>query len=765
MKKGLLIVESPAKIKTIKKYLGDDFDVSASMGHIIDLPKTRMGVDVNNNFSLEYEVIKGKGKVIKELIDKAKNINDIYLGTDPDREGEAIAWHIYEEILKVNKKPKTFHRVLFKELTSKGIVDAINSPVELNKNLYNAQKTRRVLDRLVGYEISPILWKKVRTGLSAGRVQSVAVRLICDRENEIRAFVSEEYWTIEVKLKANVPPVFISRVINKNGKKIEIKNEEQANTILTGIRDEEYVILKVLKKEKKRNPAPPFITSTLQQEAARKLYFPSKKTMMLAQKLYEGIEIGDEGPVGLITYMRTDSTRLSNESREDAREFIRNRFGNNYLPAKPVEYKGSKTAQDAHEAIRPTSVIRTPESLKDYLDRDTYRLYDLIWRRFLACQMNPAVYDQTVVDIKAGEYGLRATGSILKFDGFTVLYTEDKDEERKRADDSDIEGSMSLPVLNEGDLLKPVDFIPKQHFTQPPPRYTEASLVKALEEKGIGRPSTYATIMTNIREREYVTLEEKHFLPTDLGFVVNNLLVKNFNNIMDTGFTSDLEKKLDGVEEGKEEWTELLKNFYVSFSSELEKAKEQMESIRKTGIATEHICEKCGYPLVIKYGKNGEFLACSNYPQCKNILNFKRIEDGRIEILKKGDEDKKGEISGEKCEICGSDMLIKAGKYGNFLACSAYPKCKNTKSLEKGLPCPEKNCDGKLNKKFSKKGGRPFYGCSNYPGCKFATWDEPVEEACPQCNSPILLKKITKTSSKLKCPSKECTFEKNIQQD
>ncbi len=764
MKKGLLIVESPAKIKTIKKYLGDDFDVAASMGHIIDLPKKRIGVDIDNNFSLEYEVIEGKEKVIKDLISRAKNADDIYLGTDPDREGEAISWHIYEELSKKKKNGKTFHRVLFKELTSKGILDAINSPGTLNENLYNAQKTRRVLDRLVGYEISPILWQKVKAGLSAGRVQSVAVRLICERENEIKNFVQEEYWTIEVKLQAKNPPVFISRVIYKNGKKIEIKNEKQSNAILSEIKDKEFAVIKAQKKEKKRNPAPPFITSTLQQEAARKLYFSAKKTMTLAQNLYEGIELGDEGPVGLITYMRTDSTRLSAEAVNDARGFITSRYGEKYLPDKPVVYKGKASAQDAHEAIRPTSIHRTPESVRAFLDNDSYKLYDLIWKRFLSCQMNPALYNQTIVDISAGDYGLRSTGSIMKFDGFTVLYTEDKDEERKRADDVEAEGDMTLPVLESGDQLTPLDFIPKQHFTQPPPRYTEASLVKALEEKGIGRPSTYAAIMSNIREREYVLYVEKQFRPTELGFLVTDLLVKNFPNILDVHFTSEMEKELDEIEDGQRKWTELLGSFYESFKMELDKAKIQMESVKAKGIETDLNCEKCQSKMVIRYGKNGEFLACSNYPQCKNTHNFTRDEKGKIIIVEKKPVEK-GELSGEKCDLCGSDMVIKKGKYGEFLACSAYPDCKNTRPINGGLPCPEKDCDGILIKRFSKKGRKPFYGCNKYPNCKFVTWDEPVAENCQDCNSPILLKKITKSILKLKCPNPECNFEKNIQSE
>jgi DNA topoisomerase-1 len=764
MKKGLLIVESPAKIKTIKKYLGDDFDVAASMGHIIDLPKKRIGVDIDNNFSLEYEVIEGKEKVIKDLISRAKNADDIYLGTDPDREGEAISWHIYEELSKKKKNGKTFHRVLFKELTSKGILDAINSPGTLNENLYNAQKTRRVLDRLVGYEISPILWQKVKAGLSAGRVQSVAVRLICERENEIKNFVQEEYWTIEVKLQAKNPPVFISRVIYKNGKKIEIKNEKQSNAILSEIKDKEFAVIKAQKKEKKRNPAPPFITSTLQQEAARKLYFSAKKTMTLAQNLYEGIELGDEGPVGLITYMRTDSTRLSAEAVNDARGFITSRYGEKYLPDKPVVYKGKASAQDAHEAIRPTSINRTPESVRAFLDNDSYKLYDLIWKRFLSCQMNPALYNQTIVDISAGDYGLRSTGSIMKFDGFTVLYTEDKDEERKRADDVEAEGDMTLPVLESGDQLTPLDFIPKQHFTQPPPRYTEASLVKALEEKGIGRPSTYAAIMSNIREREYVLYVEKQFRPTELGFLVTDLLVKNFPNILDVHFTSEMEKELDEIEDGQRKWTELLGSFYESFKMELDKAKIQMESVKAKGIETDLNCEKCQSKMVIRYGKNGEFLACSNYPQCKNTHNFTRDEKGKIIIVEKKPVEK-GELSGEKCDLCGSDMVIKKGKYGEFLACSAYPDCKNTRPINGGLPCPEKDCDGILIKRFSKKGRKPFYGCNKYPNCKFVTWDEPVAENCQDCNSPILLKKITKSILKLKCPNPECNFEKNIQSE
>jgi DNA topoisomerase-1 len=768
MTKGLVIVESPTKVRTLKKYLGKDFNVAASLGHIKDLPKNRLGVNIEQDFQPEYEVIRGKAKVIKDLKQQAAQVEHIYLAPDPDREGEAIAWHLAHE-LQDKKRKQRFYRVLFHELTERAIQEAMASPGELSQSRFESQQARRILDRLVGYQISPILWDKVKRGLSAGRVQSVALRLICDREREIMAFVPQEYWTLDALLQAALPPDFSARVVSYRSKKLTMGTERDARQVEAALKQAVFQVVRVQKKERKKNPPPPFITSTLQQEAAKRLRFSAKKTMSVAQGLYEGVELGTEGPVGLITYMRTDSTRISQEAAAEAKEWIVKEFGQEYAETTTAHHKKVTHAQDAHEAIRPTSVWRHPDSLKGLLDRDALALYELIWRRFVASQMSPAILDQTQVDIKAGDYGLRVTGTVMRFPGFTSLYIEKKDEtqavqENSTSTEVDLEdaGKVVLPPLKEGDVLTLKELISKQHFTQPPPRYTEASLIKALEENGIGRPSTYATILSNIQNKDYVEMRERQFHPTELGMLVVDLLVKHFSQIMDVGFTADMERRLDAIEEGTVSWLETLKGFYSGFQKALENAREQMVSLKRDGIKTGIVCEKCGGEMVIKYGKNGEFLACANYPECKNTSNFTRNEQGEIVLAK--DAPVPDRPSSEVCEKCGGPMVIKNGRFGEFLACSNYPDCKNTRPISLGIPCPKPDCDGMLVKKRSRT-GKFFYGCNRYPECDFALWDEPVSGPCPICNNPLLVVKYSKDGKKyLKCPAQGCKY-KQAEQD
>ncbi len=753
MPKSLIIVESPAKARTLQKYLGKDFVVKASVGHIRDLPVKTLGVDIENNFTPQYETIRGKAKIIKELNSAAKKADMIYLAPDPDREGEAIAHHI-AEILKSSKKP--IYRALFHELTKKAIKEAINQPKTIDQNLFEAQQARRILDRLVGYKISPLLWDKVRRGLSAGRVQSVAVRMVCEREHEISIFQTEEYWTIGAHLKGKEPPSFIAQLDLKDFDNNRIYNEEQAREIVTELRKARYTVSDVAKKQKKRKPSPPYITSSLQIEANRKLRYSAKKTMSLAQKLYEGMELGEEGPVGLITYMRTDSTRINKESLSEARSFIKNTYGKEFLPAKPVQYKTRKSAQDAHEAIRPTNVNRTPDSMAQYLDKDMLALYSLIWKRFVACQMSPALYDQTTITIAASKYHLKLTGSIVKFLGFLSIYKEAEEDSAPSPTPqaSDSETDTLLPEMNKGDVLTFLDVLPKQHFTQPPPRYTEASLVKALEENGVGRPSTYASIMSTIQDKEYVLLIDRKFRPTDLGKLVNDLLVNHFPDIMDVEFTAGMEKKLDKVEEGNEDWLHLLKTFYGPFHDTLDKAKKEMRSIKRLSIPTNIQCKTCKGKMVIKWGKMGEFLACENFPECKNTMDFTRTEEGEILPV----ERKEPELSDQTCEKCGKPLVYKMGRFGKFLACSGYPECKNIPAQSVGVKCPTEGCDGEIVQKISKR-GKVFYSCNRYPKCTFALWDKPVNKVCPLCKAPFLLEKKTKqTGHHLKCAQKDCGY-------
>src|SRR5437762_1125776 len=718
-KKSLVIVESPAKANTINKYLGADYVVKASLGHVKDLPKSKLGVDIENNFEPVYDIIPGKEKVVKELQTAAKSAQRIFLAADPDREGEAICQHL-KEILDSNKGE--VFRVLFNEITPKAIRAAIENPGRINQHIVDAQQARRILDRLVGYQVSPLLWDKVRRGISAGRVQTVALRMIVERENEIKAFVPQEYWSIIAKLEAHEPPQFEARLAKIKGKTAEVKNQAEADHVLEGVKNSEFLVESVVTKEKKRHPVPPFTTSKLQQDASRRLRFTVKKTMMLAQRLYEGIELGEEGRIGLITYMRSDSTRVSNDALEMVRSYISDVYGGPYLPEKPVIYKTKKDAQDAHEAIRPTFVGRTPDDLKPFLSEDELKLYRLIWTRFLASQMNPAVYDQTTVEISAKDYLFRENGRVLKFDGFLKVYEESSDDDISAKPTGDEEDDISLPPLTIGEKLHLLEITPRQHFTEPPPRYTEASLVKALEEKGIGRPSTYATILSTIQDREYVTRDQSKFRPTELGTVVTDMLVKHFEDIFDVQYTARMEEELDDVEDGKMTWVEALDEFYKKFAKDLKKASKNMENLKAQEIPTDEICEKCGSPIVKKWGQFGSFLACSAYPECKNTKELPREETSG------GAESGGAEAEPEPCENCGKPMALKRGRFGQFLACTGYPECKTTRRITAGgvgVPkkpdvmldevCPQ--C-GKSN--LAVKDGRfgPCTACSGYPTCK-----------------------------------------------
>jgi DNA topoisomerase I len=788
MAKNLLIVESPAKARTIKKYLGPDFEVKASVGHIVDLPKKKLGVKLDQNFQPEYQVIDGKKKVVSDLKKSAKKAEHIYLAPDPDREGEAIAWHIAQQL---GRPLDEYHRVLFHELTKDAILKAVAEPLQLDEHRYDSQQARRVLDRLVGYQISPLLWKKVRGGLSAGRVQSVALRIIVERERAIQAFNPREYWTLAANLEGQGPPPFAARLAKFEGKKFEPDNEADTMAVVQAVTGQDFVVGQVKKRQHKRRPAPPFITSTLQQEAHRKLGYTPKRTMGLAQRLYEGKETG-EGAVGLITYMRTDSTRLAKPAVDELRGLIAERYGKDYLPAKANAYKSRKSAQDAHEAIRPTSALRTPEVMAAYLNKDELKLYRLIWNRFVACQMAPAVYDRTQAEINAGLGLFRANGQVMVFPGFTAVYVEGKDN-----GNGDKAQEGLLPPLAEGQTLKLIGLDPKQHFTQPPPRFSEASLVKEMEEKGIGRPSTYAAILSTLQDRNYVKKIKRNLAPTEMGLVVTDLLVESFPEIMEVGFTAGLEEALDQVEEGSRDWRKLLGEFYTPFSQALEKAQTGMRQIKGQGLATDVDCPTCGKKMVIRLGKNGEFLACSGYPECRATSDFKRDEKGNI-VPEEPPPD-----PGVTCDKCGEPMAVKKGRYGPFLACTAYPKCKSVRPLdENGQPgekpkveslgeeCPK--CGGDLVIKPTRAGGRfiscsnypecrysrgmpvgvkcpqcgeelvekrsrrgkTFYGCDAYPKCDYASWQKPLPQACQQCKYPFVLEKKGKAGTKVVCP--EC---------
>jgi DNA topoisomerase-1 len=739
--KSLVIVESPAKAKTISKILGKDFAVKASVGHIKDLPVKEMGIDIKENFKPNFIVIPGKEKVIKELKKASKEADAVYLAPDPDREGEAIAWHIAEEI---NGNSDKIYRIAFNEITRTAVLDSIKKPGKIDTKKVDAQLARRVLDRLAGYELSPLLWRKVRRGLSAGRVQSVAVRLVVDREREIEAFKQEEYWSVNAEFEGSAEPKFWAKLMRYKGGKVDIRDAVSANAAVEDVKGSRFVLGKVERKKRRRMASPPFITSTLQQEASRKLRFSAKRTMAVAQQLYEGIELGEEGSVGLITYMRTDSFRIAEEAREASKEFIEKTYGKEYLPEKPNVYKSKASAQEAHEAIRPTYLSRPPQAIRQYLGKDQYALYKLIWNRFVASQMSPAEFEQTTFEIFCdaesckGDTVFKASGSVIRFQGFMALYTEGTDEILD-------ENESILPSLKEGETLRLADIQPKQHFTQPPPRYTEASLVKALEEKGIGRPSTYAAILSTIQERKYVQKTEGKFVPSELGMVVNDLLVDRFSEFMEVDFTAKLEADLDHIEEGKIKWVKVVKDFYNPFHEKLAEALAIPGKVKPQDIPTEEVCEKCGLPMVIRWGRHGRFLACSGFPECKNArpLEGEKPSEENVE-------------TDEKCPKCGSPMVLKSGRFGKFLACSKYPECKTTKPIATGVKCPEDG--GDIVERRSRK-GRSFWSCSNYPKCKFATWYKPVAQKCPQCGAAFLGEKWSKGGDiSLVCLNKECGY-------
>ncbi|GGD68484.1 type I DNA topoisomerase [Paenibacillus nasutitermitis] len=693
MADSLVIVESPAKAKTIGKYLGSKFIVKASMGHIRDLPKSQIGVEVENDFNPKYITIRGKGSVLKELKDASKKVKKVYLAADPDREGEAIAWHL-AHYLEINEGDSC--RVVFNEITKQAVKDAFKTPRPINMDLVNAQQARRILDRLVGYKISPLLWKKVKKGLSAGRVQSVAVKLIIDRENEIDAFIPEEYWTITTQLKHG-DAAFEAKFHSLNGEKKELGSEQDVKEVILAMGDSAYTVAEVKEKERLRNPAPPFITSSLQQEAARKLGYRASKTMSVAQQLYEGVELGKEGTVGLITYMRTDSTRISPVAQEEAKGYIEEKYGSSFAPDQPRIYsKKNSNAQDAHEAVRPTSVLRDPDSMKEYLSRDQFRLYKLVWERFVASQMTSAVLDTMTVDLNVGAAVFRANGSKVKFQGFMKIYVEGND-------DGATDEEKFLPPLAVGDVAEPEAVDPKQHFTQPPPRFTEARLVRTMEEVGIGRPSTYAPTLETIQKRGYVAMEEKKFIPTELGDLVIQLMEEFFPEILNAEFTAHMEEDLDHVEDGKEDWVRVLASFYESFEKRLEVAEEEMKEIE--------------------------------------------IQD---------------EVSDEICEKCGRHLVYKMGRFGKFLACSGFPECRNTKPIVKdiGVSCP-KCAVGKIIERRSKK-GRFFYGCDQYPGCDYVSWDKPSIKPCPQC-AGLMVEKRNRSGARLQCT--QCDHTEEVLED
>jgi DNA topoisomerase-1 len=842
MARSLVIVESPAKAKTINKFLGREYSVKASMGHVRDLPKRKLGVD-EETFEPEYTVLADKKKTLADLKKAAAGASAVYLASDPDREGEAICWHLKEELEK--STDASFHRVLFHEITRRAVREAFEHAGDIDQNKVDAQQARRILDRLVGYKISPLLWDKVRRGLSAGRVQSVALRIICEREREIRAFVSREYWSLAARLAADEPPEFSARLFAADGKKTELASRgdveatlgelgwrisrvepvadgpEGAITVQVEAASADAVpfrVARVQRKEKKKNPLPPFITSKLQQDASRQLGFPVSKTMRVAQRLYEGVEIGEAGNVGLITYMRTDSTRVSDEAVTAVREYIGATYGAEALPDKPRSFRSGKRAQEAHEAIRPTDMANTPDSVRDHLASDELRLYTLIWNRFVASQMAVAVFDTTSADVEAGPLVFRATGSILKSPGWLAVYHESRDEDATGRDDEEGEDEEDrrLPPLEEGQEVRLVTLEPRQHFTQPPPRFSEATLVRELEENGIGRPSTYATILSTIQNRDYVEKEKKRFQPTELGLLVNDLLVASFGDIVDVGYTARMEEELDRVEEGDLRWVEALREFQKKFESDLERARTEMRDVKREAIPTDQVCEKCGKTMVLKWGRFGQFIACSGYPECKNtrdlsptgepdtsdrsmpaaakVAKVKAEPDpieaeadpcekcGRPMVLRRGRfgpflacsgypeckttrkvaissegkaEAKPDVLLDESCPKCNSQLAIKHGRFGEFTACSKYPKCRYVKMKRTGVDCP--SCgEGHLVERRSRR-GKVFYGCDQYPDCDFVVWRRPVARPCPSCNRPYLLERITKRwGHQLVCDNDDC---------
>ena len=729
MGKSLVVVESPAKAKTINKILGKDFVVKPCMGHVRDLPPKELGIDIEDGFKPRYVTIRGKGKILSGLRKAAQAADTTYLATDPDREGEAIAWHVAQAISRKNDSVK---RILFNEITPKAVRESLEHSSVLDLHKVDAQQARRVLDRLVGYEISPLLWKVIHSGLSAGRVQSVAVRLICERDREIKAFDPQEYWSIEALLGRASQGSFWARLLSKNGDKLDIVNREEADRIAAELAAQDIAVKEVKKRDQVRRPAPPFTTSTLQQECARRMRFSVKRTMAVAQQLYEGIEVEGETR-GLITYMRTDSVRVAADAIDEVREQIGTLYGREYVPEAPNHYQTKNSAQDAHEAIRPTSVALQPDEIKHLLTPDQARVYSLIWKRFVTSQMKPQVLSITTANIEAGPYLLRATGSVVKFPGFTLLYSESKEEEDKPEAGSNgtaqrDDESRAMPAgMAKGEVLKLEQMAPEQHFTKPPPRFTEASLVKELESEGIGRPSTYAQIITTILDREYVEkVDNRYFVATERGQTVNKLLVDTFPHLFNVAFTANMEDKLDRVEDGGTNWVEIVQQFYDSWKGDLDEANSQRKELKRAlQEVSDEDCEECGADMVVKWGRNGRFLACSGYPKCKNTKPL---------------EEQSEEATDEVCDQCSAPMVVKTGRYGRFLACSSYPDCKNVKPYVLGIQCPEDDCDGQIVEKRSRK-GKVFFGCSTYPECKFASWDRPVDRKCTHCDAALLYEK------------------------
>jgi DNA topoisomerase-1 len=746
MAKHLVVVESPAKCKVISKYLGKDYAVRATMGHIIDLPEKEFGVEIEEDFKPKYTVSKGKTRILRELKDEAAKADYVFLAPDPDREGEAIAWHVANSIAGKNCVIK---RVMFNEITKRAVLAAFDTPRDIDMNKVNAQQTRRILDRIVGYQLSPILWRTVFRGLSAGRVQSVALRLICEREDEIKAFVQREYWSIHGMFE-HEGTSFSAKLISVDGRKVGkdetkplLPDEAAAKAVLKRLAKEKFAVVDVQRTQKSRKPYPPFITSTLQQEAARKLSFSAAKTMMVAQQLYEGLELGDLGTTGLITYMRTDSTRIAGEALNEARAVIKKLFDEKHLPSSPRFYGKSKTAQDAHEAIRPSQVSLDfmPNKVKPFLSRDQFRLYELIWKRFLASQMENALFDSTRVDIGGGECVFRASGSIMKFDGFLALY----DETVEDAVDSGEGQNEKLPEMKKDDKVDKTKLVDKQHFTQPPPRYTEASLVRELEDKGIGRPSTYAQIIDTLKRRKYTNVEARRFSPTEVGYMVKNTLTEQFPDVFDVGFTAEMELTLDKIEAGDEDWTKVLKTFYAPFSDRLKIVQKSIKNLRaQNQEVTDRKCPKCDeHFLIIKWSKNGKFLACQGFPNCKHTEPLERPAAVEVD---------------EKCDKCGAPMVALTVNGNNFLGCSRFPDCKNTKSISIGITCPQADCGGNVVERRTRR-GKIFYGCDGYPKCTFATWDKPINKKCEKCGNPYIIQKENKRKGTLaRCPACKAEF-------
>jgi DNA topoisomerase I len=743
---SLVVVESPTKVKTIQKYLDRGFLVKASLGHLKDLPKSKLGIDIKKSFAPQYVPVRTKTKTLEDLKKVGKRAKALYVATDPDREGEAIGWHIAQEL---GLPPERVYRVLFNEITEKAVKAAFRSPGRIDQKRVDAQQARRVLDRLVGYKISPLLWERVRRGLSAGRVQSVAVRLICEREREIRAFFPQEYWSLHAYLAADVPPEFVATLRERDGEKLVPSTEAETRAIVAEVEPLPFVVKAVDRGERRKNPSPPFITSTLQQDAGRKLRFSASKTMMVAQQLYEGVDIGDGGPVGLITYMRTDSPRVAAEAQTAARDAIAARYGPDTLPDRPPFYRARKSAQEAHEAIRPTLLDHPPERLASHLSRDQLALYRLVWERFLASQMRPALYDTLTVDVTAGRYLFRALGSALRAPGFMAVYIEAPDESLMAPEEIESEVS-GMPPLEVGQRLGLVRLDPKQHFTQPPPRYTEASLVKELEEKGIGRPSTYAQILTTIQKRGYVQKDRGSLSPTELGETVTDLLVKSFPDIFEVAFTAQMEESLDEIEEGDRKWVDTVRQFYVPFAKDLKQAGFEMEDLKK-GKVTDETCPTCGEgKLLEKWGRFGRFLACERYPDCKYTRN--PGESAQAEP----------EQAGIACDKCGRPMVYKQSRFGRFIGCSGYPECKNVKPITIGIACPQQGCGGELTERRSKR-GRAYFGCANFPTCRFVVWQRPVATPCPKCGAPFVTQRGGRGKRFAACWREGCDYRREIE--